>query len=714
MSEPDRKVMAILLLRALTLASQGFRIVRLLPNSKLSAFARITEATTNPTTIREWWSKRDYNIGIATGRAEGSTGRWLVVIDYDCKPGQVGEETLKLHRLMGYTETMTVKTPNGVHCYYWSETCVKSTASKVAKHVDVRGYNGYVVAPGSIINGAVYELLTGPRTPAVLPADLLAAAVKPGVASATIHRLHTDARDRTQDRDRAREYLINEAPEAIEGSGGDAATYQVAARVIDFGITVTTCLELMLSWWNEEKAIPPWAPEDLEVKVQNAWKYRQNAPGVDSLEAFDEFIKPEPIEEKAEADEAEKPMGDGTEKEEKEEKKPEKPEQSLISATPFILRDPRLIPRRDFVYGRHYIRKFGSATIAPGAVGKSSLQLVEAVAMATGRDLLGVQPKRRVRVWYWNGEDPYEELERRIGAICLHYGVAAAELEGWLFVDSARRKGSRICLATETRSGTIINQPVVQALMTTVIANKIDVIMIDPFISSHQVTENDNNSIDMVVKAWTAIADLCNIALDLAHHSRKTGGAEVTVEDGRGAVALVNAVRSARVLNAMSEKEAVLAGVKIRSPFFKVSNGKPNLAPKSETADWYRLLSVKLGNGTAEEAFEDSDQIGVVTLWTPPMATEGVAAEDFAKIAAIIRGGRWREQPTAAMWVGKAVAQGLGLSAKADKGRIAALLAAWEQCGLLRNVPGLDDHRMTKMFTQVVEEEEFAAPQVLQ
>ena len=47
------------------------------------------------------------------------------------------------------------------------------------------------------------------------------------------------------------------------------------------------------------------------------------------------------------------------------------------------------------------------------------------------------------------------------------------------------------------------------------------------------------------------IADATNTAIDLAHHSRKTGGAEVTMEDGRGAVVLLNAARSVRVLSAI-------------------------------------------------------------------------------------------------------------------------------------------------------------------
>src|SRR5690242_2443224 len=89
-----------------------------------------------------------------------------------------------------------------------------------------------------------------------------------------------------------------------------------------------------------------------------------------------------------------------------------------IVATPFVWRDPATIPPRAWLYGRHYIRKFVSCTIAPGALGKSSLVLAEAIAICTGRPLLGIAPTERTNVWYWNGEDPQEETERRIAAIC--------------------------------------------------------------------------------------------------------------------------------------------------------------------------------------------------------------------------------------------------------------------------------------------------------
>jgi AAA domain len=61
--------------------------------------------------------------------------------------------------------------------------------------------------------------------------------------------------------------------------------------------------------------------------------------------------------------------------------------------------DPLLIPPREWAYGRHYQIGLVSSTIGPGGMGKTSLGMVEAIAMATGRNLLGEQPdcRRRAR-----------------------------------------------------------------------------------------------------------------------------------------------------------------------------------------------------------------------------------------------------------------------------------------------------------------------------
>jgi len=69
-------------------------------------------------------------------------------------------------------------------------------------------------------------------------------------------------------------------------------------------------------------------------------------------------------------------------------------------------RDPETIPRRVFLYGHCYARGFVSATIADGGVGKSLFKIVEFLACATRRPLLGITPTERIRVLYWNGDDP--------------------------------------------------------------------------------------------------------------------------------------------------------------------------------------------------------------------------------------------------------------------------------------------------------------------
>ena len=76
--------------------------------------------------------------------------------------------------------------------------------------------------------------------------------------------------------------------------------------------------------------------------------------------------------------------------------------------------------------------------MAPGSLGKSSLALIEAIVIARNLPVLGIAPTEQTNAWYWNGEDPLEETERRIAAICRRYDIDGRELEGRLFIDSGR------------------------------------------------------------------------------------------------------------------------------------------------------------------------------------------------------------------------------------------------------------------------------------
>ena len=313
--------------------------------------------------------------------------------------------------------------------------------------------------------------------------------------------------------------------------------------------------------------------------------------------------------------------------------------------------------------------------------------------MATGRPLLGIKPVERARVWIWNGEDPAEELDRRIIAAMIQHDVKPEDVEGYLFRDTGREVP--LVVATQSRHGTVVARPVVDAIIAEIKRQQLDVLIIDPFIKSHKVIENDNNAIDQVASEWAAIADACNCSIELSHHSRKTGGNEVTIDDIRGAVALVNAARSARVLNKMTKDEAKNAFLEEATAwrYFRIDNGKANMAPPAEKAQWYRLASVALANG---------DDVGAATDWAWPNAFEGVNPHELRLAQkAVSEGGPWRENHQAKMWVGKPIAAALGLDPVRDRKRILTILSTWIENEMFVVVSGKGDDRHQTSFVEV-------------
>jgi hypothetical protein len=246
-----------------------------------------------------------------------------------------------------------------------------------------------------------------------------------------------------------------------------------------------------------------------------------------------------------------------------------------IHATPYVFKDPATIPQREWLYGQLLVRKIVSATISPGGIGKSSLVAAEALAMVSGKPLLGVTPPEQLRVWLWNLEDPQEETERKIQAAAKHYKVTPADIGDRLVVDSGRDQ--KLVIAKTTRDGAVIVQPVVDSLVAEIIKHKVDVLVIDPFVSCHEVAENDNSAMDMVVKEWGRVAERGNCAVQLVHHTRKMGDAvEVTTESSRGGSSQTDACRVVRTVNRMTKQEAGNAGVENHRLYFRTRRTSPH------------------------------------------------------------------------------------------------------------------------------------------
>lgn len=338
---------------------------------------------------------------------------------------------------------------------------------------------------------------------------------------------------------------------------------------------------------------------------------------------------------------------------------------------PFQWRDPRDLPPRRWLYRPHLIRGFVSLTVAPGGAGKTALAITEALAVATGRPLLGVQPDERGIAWIWNGEDPADEMERRVHACMQYHGVQREELEGHLFLGSGRE--GDLVVAEQSRDGAVVLAPVVDALIDFVRSNGVSLITIDPFVACHRVQENDNSAIDRVVKTWARVAEATFCAVELIHHTRKSNAAEISVEDGRGAVALLAAARHARTMRGMSDKEAQALGVPTdeRWAYVRLDNGKANLGPPARKATWMRLMGVRLPNG---------DDVQAAAVWTPPDPVDDLTPEVVQQILALVARGNegrgWRASSLATDWAGFAIMECLGLdsSRASDKAQAGEVL----------------------------------------
>src|SRR5450755_714729 len=103
----------------------------------------LSDATTQPDIIRNWWSKwPDANIGIVTGVQGG-----IIVVDMDNKTGSNGSANLAslANKFGGMPDTLTATTGCGEHLFFKHPGVpVKNTTSKLADGVDIRGDGGYV------------------------------------------------------------------------------------------------------------------------------------------------------------------------------------------------------------------------------------------------------------------------------------------------------------------------------------------------------------------------------------------------------------------------------------------------------------------------------------------------------------------------------------------------------------------------------------------
>jgi hypothetical protein len=655
--------------------------------------------------VADWWSgdRARYGVGILTGSASGN----IFVLDVDVGPGKDGDDSLRALQLAhdDLPETAEVKTGGGgLHLYFRAPpgvAVVRNSASKLGPGLDIRGEGGFVVAPPSVhASGQPYvwswtntlaegiadapawllDLVRAEPVIGATPRDRVASSPPPAspVGAGSLGVLPPPVEDGREEYMRDTVFAV-----ALELTGENGAwptaeeVYEVAWP--QFLRRVDLSRPGRITRDNAE-------PEMRAKCAQIAVKAESGGLGrlEDVVAAYQAKRREQPR------------QGPGNRQEEaagesKRDEPPEPPPEDL--GRDFVLRPPQQIPLRRWLYGDTYIRSFVSVLAAPGGAGKTTLYVAEALAIATGRPLVGITPAERTGVWIMNLEDPADEMERRIGAAAIHYGIRQEDIAGRLLVDAGRDKP--LTTAHQTRDGVVIHQPMIDAIVEVIRRKKIGVVIVDPFVASHAVSENDNQAINAVVASWRLIADMTGCCVVLVHHFRKLNGEEGSIDSVRGGSAMIGAVRTARVMNVMSDAEAARLGIEEadRRRYVRIDNAKNNLAPPAASAQWIELRSVDLGNGSGISPH--GDKVGVAVPWQPPSAWEGITAGHARDVWQFLaKNGPRRKDPQATAWFGFDVMTICGIEQDdRNKARVVTLLNAWEKSGIITSAMHPDERR---------------------
>lgn len=544
-------------------------------------------SSNDPEQIKTWAKKFPGCYFCCNYRVSG-----LRVIDIDMKKGKNGAAEIMALELANedLPHTLTVATPsgNGRHLYFVGECAfslgkIGSLEPGKRSGIDIPGMTP---VPGSVVPGKGEYKILEEAPAAQIPTwwvDVAGTFQPRQVNQETGSLVELDMEHNVE---KAVWYLKEQAPEAIEGNNGDFAAYCVACKVRDFGLSLEKASEILHEHYTT-KCTPPdlgW----LEEKVTNAYNYAQNAMiGVDATkdspeEAFKDIEFPREL--------------------------------GPVRASALSIMDT---PPREWLLGKRYISKFVTATVSPGGGSKSTLIMQEALSIATGKNICGEEIKVVAPVWISNNEDPLDEVQRRLAAICMHHKLDPIEDTKNVFLSGKElQEDMRVKLGIEQFSlrfaepgdgGKFVeNKTAISFYERFIRENGIKLWVLDPFVSCHGFPEGDNTNVDRVMKIITGICDRTNSACSAAGHTPKGVNVSGNADAWRGGGAMRDAARIMDTFAVMEEKECDKYGIPktMRSWYVKRESAKANMRPPGEDLKWFKRVSVLLLNG--------KDNVGVL------------------------------------------------------------------------------------------------------
>lgn len=575
---------------ALAWAARGFRVFPLWSNSNKPAIdAFPTAATTDEAWIRAWWgADPEYNIGCVP---DGP------VVDLDVKKGHDGPGVYQALGLPLWS-TMTVQTVSGGLHMYFTGPPTANSAGRVGDGIDTRGPAGYVVAPGSTIDGKTYQLIYDvPLAPC--PEVVLAKLRAP--RERTSEQTPLIDLDTPSALAHGRLYL-EDLPGATAGTQNNTL-FAIGAYLRDIGVSELAAVDLVIDHWLD-KCSPPIEYENMQGVLANSYLYAQNQPGL--KHPLVDFGQVEPP--------------------------PEEPT-TIGLATPHPGENPfnrfgNMVPLADlqprpWILHRFLLRGEVTGLIAPGGVGKSQLALTAAICLARGspdffgfKNYLAGRPQKSI---IYNAEDSIEEMSMRVHATCIAMRIDPETVRPYLVLVSGRDLRVKFLVGGQQPTVDASAKQVLGWLIEAARQHGAALIALDPLNKLHEVQESDNGHMGRLMELLSKLAQLANVAILLAHHMAKPGNASSGAFAGnayaaRGAGEIISGARAAFTLSTPSDEDVLRIGMPPdqRHYYLRLDDAKMNRTLLgAEATCWIQKLSIDLPFGEQVGAFMPIDMRSV-------------------------------------------------------------------------------------------------------
>jgi RecA-family ATPase len=298
----------------------------------------------------------------------------------------------------------------------------------------------------------------------------------------------------------------------------------------------------------------------------------------------------------------------------------------------------RDLPQRQWIVPQYLMKRKVTGLIGAPEAGKSSLALkygIHLVLDVPFGDFIPVplpgEQRRSRRVGILNAEDDGEEQQRRISSMIRDTGRAVSDLgDNLIRIGPGGATAGLFTAAPDT--GEVCTTQAFEDLKVFIGTRSLDVLILDPLVElMNGLDENSNAIMGQVFAKLRGLAEECEVAILVVHHTRKGVAVPGNLEAARGAGALGGSIRIGLTLTVMSEAEATELGLpkETRKHYVRLDNAKQSYGPPSDAALWFQRYSILLDNGDSSPALEP---------WSPPKA-QAMSLDELEPIAAAIKVG---------------------------------------------------------------------------